>query len=457
MKILSFILSAVSCFMLVALISSPVAGQGSERVSLEINERQITFPDQQPFIDENHRVMVPVRFVSEELGAAVNWKPQSQTIMITDEQHIIELTLHSSAVKVNGVAQQLDTKTVLSDHNRAMVPLRFVSELLGRSVTWHPDLQTVRITDQRLLGPSIESAETINKACYAGEKVNTKVLLENLDENPQPVWLGHSLKSPTGYWYDVPAKSIDLKGNSSKIVDMNWEVPSDLMSGSYDAVFALWDKPPDEEGASRLYNFEKQDFYHLFNHIDYFETFPRDRWLKRDEGRLGLSKLLTDNVSIENNKLNIKLPHHSTDGGEIQTKEAMSFGSYEIKMKLPDASSSITGFFLYKEPDFYHEIDIEIFNDPTGKFLLTTYAEGSKQNEFQGFLPFDPTAKFNKYRIDYYPDKVAFFINDKLIKTWEEGYSKEPMRLMVNSWFPRWLDGEKHIEDKFLKVAWIRY
>lgn len=66
----------------------------------------------------------------------------------------------------------------------------------------------------------------------------------------------------------------------------------------------------------------------------------------------------------------IKLPSGTTDGGEIQTKDELGFGSYEAKLKLPDAPSSITGFFLYKEPDYYHEIDIEIFNFKCGRKVM---------------------------------------------------------------------------------------
>ena len=45
-------------------------------------------------------------------------------------------------------------------------------------------------------------------------------------------------------------------------------------------------------------------------------------------------------------------------------------------MKLPHAPTSITGFFLYRAPDLEREIDIEVFNDPTGRVMFTTYSGG---------------------------------------------------------------------------------
>ncbi|SHK30356.1 Glycosyl hydrolases family 16 [Anaerobranca californiensis DSM 14826] len=179
-------------------------------------------------------------------------------------------------------------------------------------------------------------------------------------------------------------------------------------------------------------------------------------WLKRDFF-LGRTNLQKENVFIEDDQLHIKIPKLTLNGGEIQSKEELSFGSYEIKMKLPNAPSSITGFFLYKEPDFYHEIDIEIYNEKNTTALFTTYSDGDMQNHHSEEMSFDPTEDFNIYRIDYYPHKVSFYINGDLKVSWTEGFSLEPMRLIVNLWFPKWLEGKVPVEDKFLIIDWIRY
>lgn len=41
-------------------------------VTLDGNE--VCFPDVNPFIDERDKVLVPIRFVSEALGATVDWE-----------------------------------------------------------------------------------------------------------------------------------------------------------------------------------------------------------------------------------------------------------------------------------------------------------------------------------------------------------------------------------------------
>jgi len=41
------------------------------------------FPDAEPFIDENSRTQVPIRFVGEALGANVSWDGNTKKVTIT--------------------------------------------------------------------------------------------------------------------------------------------------------------------------------------------------------------------------------------------------------------------------------------------------------------------------------------------------------------------------------------
>lgn len=173
---------------------------------------------------------------------------------------------------------------------------------------------------------------------------------------------------------------------------------------------------------------------------------------------LGRTLLNPENVTVKDGFLNIKIPADTLTGGEIVSQESMTYGSYESRMKLPTAPSSITGFFLYAPPDFFYEIDIEIHNTKEGKLLLTTYADGEVKNEYVGELGFDPTADFHNYRFDYTQDRVAFYVDNQYILEWQDGFPKgQPMQLMVNTWYPNWLAGTPTPTDQVLLVDWIRY
>ncbi|MCL2698791.1 MAG: copper amine oxidase N-terminal domain-containing protein, partial [Defluviitaleaceae bacterium] len=84
--------------------------------------------DVAPFINEADRTLVPVRFVAEGLGADVEWEHEAQTVVVTLGDREIRLTI--------GVLEPgMDTPAILVE-NRTMIPLRFVSERLGANVVW---------------------------------------------------------------------------------------------------------------------------------------------------------------------------------------------------------------------------------------------------------------------------------------------------------------------------------
>jgi len=80
-----------------------------------------------------------------------------------------------------------------------------------------------------------------------------------------------------------------------------------------------------------------------------------------------------------------------------------------------------------------------------------------KNNEYVGNLGFDPTKEFHDYRFEYDENLVSFYIDGIFIKSWSDGFPKEGMYLMINSWYPTWLDGVIPKETQTLRVDWVRY
>lgn len=102
----------------------------------------------QPVI-ENGSTLVPIRALSESLGASVNWDAGKRMITIYLGENTIELTLDSRSASVNGRMIQMAVPAKVIN-NRTMIPLRFVSESFGSSVQWHPyssDLGIISITE----------------------------------------------------------------------------------------------------------------------------------------------------------------------------------------------------------------------------------------------------------------------------------------------------------------------
>ncbi len=103
---------------------------GAKGISgVRLNGKSICFPDAQPGIVQN-RTLIPVRFVSEALGAKVDWDGINRVVTITQPGKVIKLAIDQVDVTVNGQAIALDVPAKIY-FDRTFVPLRFVSEALG--------------------------------------------------------------------------------------------------------------------------------------------------------------------------------------------------------------------------------------------------------------------------------------------------------------------------------------
>jgi len=189
---------------------------------------------------------------------------------------------------------------------------------------------------------------------------------------------------------------------------------------------------------------------------DDFTYFDTVRWSKGDH-MLGRSYLDPANVVVDGEYMRITLPARTFEGGEILTNDFNGYGTYSARMRLPNAPGSITGFFLYKAPDFESEIDIEIFNDSTRRVMFTTYARGSQTHTITRTLPFDPTIGFHEYAFRYTETSVTFYADGHPMQYWDTGVPQTSMHLMLNSWFPVWLDGRKPKKNAYTYVDRIDF
>ncbi|EGL15310.1 MULTISPECIES: copper amine oxidase N-terminal domain-containing protein [unclassified Paenibacillus] len=87
---------------------------------------------------------VPVRFVSEALGATVDWADSSKTVLIDFRGHRVSIDVGSKTARVDSKTVTLEAPAE-KDGERTFVPLRFVSETLGATVLWNNEDRIVDI------------------------------------------------------------------------------------------------------------------------------------------------------------------------------------------------------------------------------------------------------------------------------------------------------------------------
>ena len=114
-------------------------------VSVVLDGQKIWFPNAQAFVDENNRTLVPVRFVAEKMNAKVGWEPETMSVPIERGDRHILLIIGTNKALVNDQEVTFDTQAIMRS-GRTFVPLRFVSEVLGAEVKWDEATSTVYIT-----------------------------------------------------------------------------------------------------------------------------------------------------------------------------------------------------------------------------------------------------------------------------------------------------------------------
>ncbi|PZD95566.1 copper amine oxidase N-terminal domain-containing protein [Paenibacillus sambharensis] len=100
---------------------------------------------EQPPMLVSGSTMVPMRAIFERLGAEVTYTAATKTVKASKGATSISLKLGSKQAAVNGQSVQLGA-AARSVNGHTMVPLRFISEALGAGVEWDKSTMTVTIT-----------------------------------------------------------------------------------------------------------------------------------------------------------------------------------------------------------------------------------------------------------------------------------------------------------------------
>lgn len=142
-KLKVMVLTLLSMFM----VSSFAMASGE--ISIFVNDLEVS-TEVAPFA-MNGRTLVPARAVFESMGAEVGWDGQARTVTVRAKGTAVKLTIGSRVAVVNGRNIYLDQPAIVVD-SRTVVPVRFISENLGARVNWDHDTKTVSIATEDNLG-----------------------------------------------------------------------------------------------------------------------------------------------------------------------------------------------------------------------------------------------------------------------------------------------------------------
>jgi len=135
-----------------AVVSTPAPGSYKANASFVIGSTtykvggvEMTM-DVAPYVKDG-RTFLPVRYVAQALGVAdanILWDNASQKVTLIKDGTVVQLTIGSNVLLLNGAAITMDVAPELTS-DRTMLPIRFIAQAFGATVGWDEATQTVTL------------------------------------------------------------------------------------------------------------------------------------------------------------------------------------------------------------------------------------------------------------------------------------------------------------------------
>jgi endo-1,3-1,4-beta-glycanase ExoK len=186
--------------------------------------------------------------------------------------------------------------------------------------------------------------------------------------------------------------------------------------------------------------------------FDNFDTLDTGRWYVSDGWSNGAHQNCTwssDQVKAQDGVLRIGFaPTPKGDRqyrcGEVQTKTAYGYGTYETRLKTPAGSGLNAAFFTYIGPQQgkpHDEIDFEILTKNTSKVETTTFVNGKSGDGKVGSgqahtLPRSSDSDFTTFAFTWEKDRLRFYIDGALVRTMDDPKTipTNPQRIFFSLW-----------------------
>jgi endo-1,3-1,4-beta-glycanase ExoK len=134
--------------------------------------------------------------------------------------------------------------------------------------------------------------------------------------------------------------------------------------------------------------------------------------------------------------------------GEISTHEEFLYGYFESRLRIPRGGGLVGAFFTFTRPDgneTWNEIDMEFLGRDPHRLELVYHVAGEATLQVLE-LPFDAAEDFHTYAFEWRPNRIRWYIDNRLVHTSRGGRVGElnrPQRMFASLWnserMPRWL------------------
>jgi endo-1,3-1,4-beta-glycanase ExoK len=198
---------------------------------------------------------------------------------------------------------------------------------------------------------------------------------------------------------------------------------------------------------------------------DDFDTLDASRWqLMTHSWGSNLAVFSPDTTTIEEGALTIRLldaPDGTTDpegvaksflGAEVRSRQTLTYGRVKARVKFARGSAVISSLVTIYTPwpaDDWNELDIEclgkapeniqynsqVYTGPPTTPPVTTPVSPTP-DLFQDALPFDPSADFHEYAIEWNPKGATFLVDGEARHVWTKNITLMdlPQNVLLTIW-----------------------
>lgn len=164
------------------LMLAMVAGtaMGEDHIRVFVDGQEINYGDSPPMV-MNGRTCVGVASLALALGVpadGIKWDAATRTVKLTKDDTIIELTLDSTTMKVNGGPVVIDVAPV-SYNNRTYLPASHVAKYLGYTVVWDAGTRSVNMSKSGSSNSSNSNSSNSNNNTNNGKQYKYTITVDD--------------------------------------------------------------------------------------------------------------------------------------------------------------------------------------------------------------------------------------------------------------------------------------
>lgn len=182
-----YLVSIVSLLVLSLFINN--SAFASENYHIFINEEKVSF--EEPTYIKEGRILVPIRFITEELESDIIWHPEERKVEIkTKTNDRIWFFVDNNTMLFNDEEYCLDVEPEIQ-FDRTYLPIRHIAEFLHNDVSWNEKTRTASLKDIPLY--TVKKGDTLASIAQS-YNISIEELKERNNLKGEALYTGSKLK-----------------------------------------------------------------------------------------------------------------------------------------------------------------------------------------------------------------------------------------------------------------------